>query len=164
MKHFNLPARQIPFWTFWSRAASGLGSRLLHISLIRFPFRGVREKNTESSQYLLPTFFGQHPRCRWSTCPSNHDRCDPNPFLAASAFPVPDMTYYKYEEDITKSTSAVFDEIHKPGEITPHSGIYKCEGCGDRIASNVGNPLPPQNHHQHSAAQGSIRWRMIVWA
>jgi hypothetical protein len=24
--------------------------------------------------------------------------------------------------------------------------------------------LPPQNHHQHSAAQGHIRWRMIVYA
>lgn len=65
---------------------------------------------------------------------------------------------------LSKSDSEVFDEIHKPGVQTPHSGIYRCEGCGAGIASNVGNPLPPQDHHQHTLMQGEIRWRMIVWA
>jgi hypothetical protein len=73
-------------------------------------------------------------------------------------------TLYRYEHFLTKSTSAEFDKIYTPGTSTPHSGIYRCEGCGDAVASNVGNPLPPQNHHQHTSAQGTIRWRMIVWA
>jgi hypothetical protein len=73
-------------------------------------------------------------------------------------------TLYKYDKDLVKSSSDLFDALHKPGESTPHSGIYRCEGCGKAIASNAGNPLPPQNHHQHAAGQGEIRWRMIVWA
>ena len=32
----------------------------------------------------------------------------------------------------------------------------------DEIAANKGNPLPPQNHHQHSTSQGKIRWRKIL--
>lgn len=74
------------------------------------------------------------------------------------------MILYKYAKYLDTSDSDVFDEIHKPGDPTPHSGIYRCEGCGSGIASNLGNPLPPQNHHQHNAAQGAIRWRLIVWA
>ena len=73
-------------------------------------------------------------------------------------------TLYKDLSYLTKSNSADFDSIHKPGESSPHSGIYRCEGCGEAIASNLGNPLPPQNHHQHTKEQGDIRWRMIVWA
>ena len=74
------------------------------------------------------------------------------------------MALYKNSAYLKTSTSAAFDKLHKPGENTPDSGIYRCEGCGKEIASNAGNPLPPQNHHQHTTAQGSIRWRMIVQA
>jgi hypothetical protein len=74
------------------------------------------------------------------------------------------MTYYKDIKYLVRSDSDVFDKIYKPGESTVHSGIYRCEGCGTGVASNSGNPLPPQNHHQHSAGQGDIRWRIIVWA
>ncbi len=74
------------------------------------------------------------------------------------------MTYYKYIHYLTKVDMDVFDTTYKPGDNTPHSGIYRCEGCGSAIASNLGNPLPPQNHHQHTLSQGDIRWRLIVWA
>jgi hypothetical protein len=37
-------------------------------------------------------------------------------------------------------------------------------GCQREVASNEHEPLPPQNHHQHSVAQGSIRWKLIVYA
>ena len=73
-------------------------------------------------------------------------------------------TWYKDAQYLSQNNSAEFDKIHKPGDDTPHSGIYRCEGCATGVASNQGNPLPPQNHHQHTPAQGSIRWRMIVWA
>jgi hypothetical protein len=73
-------------------------------------------------------------------------------------------TWYKDSKYLSQNNSDEFDKIHKPGDSTPHSGIYRCEGCGQGIASNVSNPLPPQNHHQHSTGQGDIRWRMIVWA
>jgi hypothetical protein len=74
------------------------------------------------------------------------------------------MALYKYIQYLRQSSDAAFDSVHAPGHSTPHSGIYRCEGCGKEVASNGGNPLPPQNHHQHSPAQGSIRWRMAVYA
>ncbi len=72
------------------------------------------------------------------------------------------MAIYKSSSYLKTSTSDAFDKLHSPGANTPSSGIYRCEGCGREIASNSGNPLPPQNHHQHTTEQGTIRWRMIV--
>lgn len=74
------------------------------------------------------------------------------------------MALYKNIAYLKASTDDAFDKLYSPGANTPHSGIYRCEGCAKEIAANQGNPLPPQNHHQHTAAQGSIRWRMIVYA
>lgn len=72
------------------------------------------------------------------------------------------MAVYKYQQFLEHSDHAAFDQIHQPGFATPYSGIYRCEGCGANEACNYGNPLPPQNHHQHKQGQGQIRWRLIV--
>ena len=69
-----------------------------------------------------------------------------------------DKNYFRY------SNGPAFDVLHEPGDETPYSGIYRCEACGDEIASNKGNPLPPQNHNQHPPSQGRIRWRLIAAA
>jgi hypothetical protein len=74
------------------------------------------------------------------------------------------MALCKYPKFVTGSSDAAFDKIHTPGSVTPHSGIYRCEHCGHEVASNAGNPLPPQNHHQHGTTQGTIQWRMVVLA
>ena len=74
------------------------------------------------------------------------------------------MAQYKYGNYLNKSEHSEYDNIYKPGEICQNSGIYRCEGCGDEIASNKNNPFPPQNHHQHVTSQGAIRWRLIVFA
>jgi hypothetical protein len=74
------------------------------------------------------------------------------------------MATYKYSRYIELNTSEAFDGTHHPGEITPHSGIYRCLGCGREDVSTKGHPLPPQNHHQHTVQQGSIRWRLAVFA
>jgi hypothetical protein len=74
------------------------------------------------------------------------------------------MALYKYAQFLKTSDHSSFDDILNPGASTPHSGIYRCEGCGHEVASNAGNPLPPQNHHQHNTSQGAIRWRMAVYA
>ncbi len=74
------------------------------------------------------------------------------------------MALYKNGSWIGHLTSEAFDKVYTPGTSTPHSGIYKCLGCNDEVASNVGNPLPPQNHHQHSTNQGAIRWQLAVFA
>ena len=74
------------------------------------------------------------------------------------------MAYYKYENYLSKYDHEMFETIHKPGEAATYPGIYRCEGCGKEITHTLGSILPPQNHHQHSLAQGAIRWRLIVWA
>jgi hypothetical protein len=75
-----------------------------------------------------------------------------------------EMASYKYSQYLSRSEDGVFDRTNGPGSATPFSGIYRCEGCGREIAANEGAPMPPQNHHQHSPQQGSVRWKLIVWA
>jgi hypothetical protein len=72
------------------------------------------------------------------------------------------MATFKYSQNFHQSPSGAFDRVLNPGSSTPHSGIYRCEGCGHEVASNAGDPLPPQDHHQHTAAHGSVRWRLLA--
>ena len=74
------------------------------------------------------------------------------------------MAVYKYTDYIVRGTSDEFDKIHPPGGATPYSAIYRCMGCHREIVSEENKPLPPQNHHQHTAVQGAIRWKMAVYA
>ncbi|MGA3283787.1 MAG: hypothetical protein ABSD57_04930 [Verrucomicrobiota bacterium] len=72
------------------------------------------------------------------------------------------MALYKNANYLTQTTDSAFDTLHKPGETTPHSGIFRCEGCGNEIVSESWKPMPPQNHHTHTYSQGDIQWRLIV--
>jgi hypothetical protein len=72
------------------------------------------------------------------------------------------MAVYKYSQYLSQSNHAAYDAIHSPSQATPYSGIYRCEGCGENIVSTHAHHLPPQNHHQHTYSQGTIRWRLIV--
>jgi hypothetical protein len=74
------------------------------------------------------------------------------------------MALYKHSGFLSHSTDPGFDTVSPPGKVTPHSGIYRCVGCGREIVSEGKKPLPPQNHHQHTVAQGTIRWRLVVYA
>lgn len=74
------------------------------------------------------------------------------------------MVLYKYAKFLTATEYAVFDVLEHPGSPTPHSGVYRCEVCGREVASNEGELLPADNHHQHAPNQGEIRWRLAVYA
>jgi hypothetical protein len=74
------------------------------------------------------------------------------------------MALYKYGQYLAQNNGSLFDQENSPGTAAPRSGIYRCMGCGREVASNEGQPLPPQNNHQHGSNQGSIRWKMIVYA
>jgi len=74
------------------------------------------------------------------------------------------MALYKNANFLHQNNDAAFDIEHNPGDITPHSGVYRCMGCGHEIVSEAKNPFPPQNHHQHTPAQGRIRWKLVVYA
>ena len=73
------------------------------------------------------------------------------------------MAIYKYTAYVTQSNDAAFDGEYGPGSPAPFSGIYRCMGCNREVASNGPEPLPPQNHHQHTLEQGSIQWRLVVY-
>lgn len=74
------------------------------------------------------------------------------------------MATYKDSTKVKQSTSAIFDGTHKPGTPVPHSGIYRCAGCGREAACNKDDPLPPQSHHQHGliSTVGPIAWQLLV--
>ncbi len=74
------------------------------------------------------------------------------------------MAWYKYEKFLSKSAGDAYDKIYEPGIAAPFAGIYRCMGCGHEIGIARGHTLPPQNHHQHTTAQGRIRWQLIVYA
>ncbi|PZQ36299.1 MAG: protein L [Pseudomonas putida] len=75
------------------------------------------------------------------------------------------MSWYTNNSALTRADhpSDTWNQTFGPGQIVPASGIYRCVGCRKEITSNHGDPFPPQNHHQHSAQQGAVRWKMNVW-
>ncbi|SDP46977.1 hypothetical protein SAMN05428967_2260 [Phyllobacterium sp. YR620] len=73
------------------------------------------------------------------------------------------MAEYKYGNHLIKGDSVAYDTEWVPGSTPPNSGIYRCKNCGDEIAANKGNPLPPQNHHQHKN-RAPIIWQLLVFA
>jgi hypothetical protein len=74
------------------------------------------------------------------------------------------MALYKNGDWLSKSEDAAFDAIYKPGNAPAHSGIFRCLGCGREVVAEESRSLPPQNHHQHTTAQGEVRWKMAVYA
>lgn len=74
------------------------------------------------------------------------------------------MALYKNANYLQQNSDKAFDVDHEPGAVPPHSGIYRCMGCGREIVAEEDRRFPPQNHHQHTNSQGAIRWRMIVYA
>lgn len=74
------------------------------------------------------------------------------------------MAQYKYAKYLNKSDHPEYDNKYKPGTIAANSGIYHCVNCGDEIAANKNNPLPPQNHHQHKDQAKPIEWQLLVFA
>jgi hypothetical protein len=72
------------------------------------------------------------------------------------------MAHYKYSHYLTNLPDPRFDPAYPPGTAAPHTGIYKCQGCGAEVVSEMGDPLPPASHHQHSLSHGGIAWRLIV--
>jgi hypothetical protein len=69
---------------------------------------------------------------------------------------------YKYPRFLTQANKAAYDNGYHPGTNTVYSGIYRCTKCGHEMTSVAGYPLPPQNHHVHTLAQGAIVWQLIV--
>lgn len=74
------------------------------------------------------------------------------------------MALYKEAKYLTESDDEAFDKDHKPGASVPYAGIFRCMGCHREIGIAAGHVLPPQNHHAHTVQQGSIRWRLAVYA
>jgi hypothetical protein len=74
------------------------------------------------------------------------------------------MALFKHVGYLLRNEHEAFDHDYEPDQVSPHSGIYRCMGCGREVVTEEGRALPPQNHHQHTTEQGTVRWRMIVYA
>ena len=72
------------------------------------------------------------------------------------------MADYKYLHYLTNAANSKFDPAYPPGTTTPHSGIYKCQGCGYETLSSAGESLPTGEHHQHANESEVMAWRLIV--
>ena len=74
------------------------------------------------------------------------------------------MALYVNDKVVIKvDMQEAFKVTHKPGSIVPHSGIYRCDVCGDEDCCNAGDPFPPQTHSQHTSNQ-PIVWRLLVYS
>lgn len=77
------------------------------------------------------------------------------------------MAIYKYNNDVSQSTHDAFDIVYKPGEMTPYSGVYRCQSCAVEIVSEQARTFPPTRacrDHNPKAVGGTITWRMVVYA
>ncbi len=74
------------------------------------------------------------------------------------------MALFKDPRFLSRSTHALFDAVHPAGGPAEHPGIYRCEGCGYEVTAGPGQTLPPADHHSHTAVQGPVRWRIVVYA
>lgn len=74
------------------------------------------------------------------------------------------MSWWTDKSELTKSDGSKpwWTSSYGPSDKVPVSGIYRCTGCKKEITSNEGDPFPPQNHHQHSLAQGAVKWKLNV--
>jgi len=73
------------------------------------------------------------------------------------------MAHYKYPAFLEQRQDAAYDALYHPGNITPDSGIYRCQMCGWEVVSERNKSFPPQNHHTHPGRE-PIQWRLIVFA
>jgi hypothetical protein len=74
------------------------------------------------------------------------------------------MAAYKYPGNFVHLDGPAFDQLLPPGFRISISGIYRCTQCGDEVAANKGDPLPPQNRHQHKNPLLPIQWKLVVAA
>lgn len=74
------------------------------------------------------------------------------------------MAAYKYPGNFVQMDWLAFDQALPPGTPLKISGIYRCTQCGDEIAANKGDPLPPQNRHQHKNPFLPIEWKLVAAA
>ncbi|AZV38754.1 hypothetical protein CFR75_07300 [Komagataeibacter xylinus] len=73
------------------------------------------------------------------------------------------MALYQSAQFIDTWTDPEFDKLHPPRTVAPHSGIYRCAGCGVEIAVSEGQLLPAIHAHPHRLGTREA-WQMVVYA
>ena len=170
-RKFALSQTSRPVGSRWRRPirsvrpsrAGAVSTKPIGFALIARPTTRASTPATIARNRLLPPLPGDRLRRRTLLL---HNR----QFIAAlGGTPwrrsgAPNMATYEYPENLVKVVHPAFNADHRPGEVPPFSGIYRCMGCGREIVAEQARQFPPQNHHQHTTAQGHIRWRLIVYA
>lgn len=72
------------------------------------------------------------------------------------------MAQCKSKDFVHLSNDPIFNETYSPGDPAPISGIYLCQGCPREIVALHGQPLPPNDHHQHKEGRKPVAWQLIV--
>jgi hypothetical protein len=94
---------------------------------------------------------GQHracPRRSWPVAPSS-----PRSSFAPRECSAPAMALYKYGPYLTNSDASAFDATYSSGQTPPHSGIYRCTGCGREITAEHAPVAPaaePPSAHPYA--------------
>lgn len=74
------------------------------------------------------------------------------------------MALYYKSTDVSRCDTdqhGLFELPHKPGDVVPESGIYRCKGCNSHEDVCVkGNTFPPREDHNCTSEQ--IVWRLVV--
>lgn len=74
------------------------------------------------------------------------------------------MALFKYNAFLQASQDKAFDQVHLPGAIAPHGGIYRCETCAHEIVVGAMQALPDLPHGTHRPTRGPVYWRLVVYA
>lgn len=70
------------------------------------------------------------------------------------------MPLYSNPKIFKRSANTAFNALHNPGSKPPHSGIYRCEGCGVEVVAEQGRTFPPTHSHN---APAHVRWRLVAY-
>jgi hypothetical protein len=73
------------------------------------------------------------------------------------------MPVYHDSIYFSHSTEEAFQTLYEAGEVPRYSGIYRCVGCGRETVAEAPHQLPEKNSHKHSAVQGPMKWKLIVY-
>lgn len=72
------------------------------------------------------------------------------------------MAFYSDTEHLHRCDDEAFNELFKPGQKPPRSGIYRCKACGYEIVAETSRSFP-STHASHDP-NDKILWELIVKA
>ena len=70
------------------------------------------------------------------------------------------MVWYKDSKHLHQENTAAYDVAYLPGQMPPHSGIYRCDSCGVEIVAEHGRAFPAT--HAGAGPGHVFHWRLVA--